>query len=328
MKVAIVGAGMAGLTAAHILDSHGIDVTVFEKSKGTGGRMSSRSFAGGWIDHGTPYFSAETVGFQSFLKKFADKKIIEPWAARVNGPLALDEIVHYISVPRTSAFTRALLADIKFHPSTHISMIEKTGSMWRIYNDGRTDLGLWDLVILAIPSPQAVQLLVDQKDIRAKVEGVEMEPCWVCALQLPGPAQHIQDVTVFTDNDIRRVTCNSAKKDRANQHVYIVQASAAWSEKHLEEPPAVIGNQLKQKFLGTFNLNFECDVLFSHRWRYGFTTTPLAQPYLWDDQQLLGVCGDWCLGRRVEDAWKSGSELGKTILSSLKTGGPSCMSIL
>ena len=59
MKTAVIGAGMAGLTVARTLRKAGYQVTVFDKSKGTGGRLASRSYPGGWIDHGAPYFSAE-----------------------------------------------------------------------------------------------------------------------------------------------------------------------------------------------------------------------------------------------------------------------------
>ena len=68
MNVAVIGSGMAGLTAARILEAAGAIVTVFDKSKGTGGRLSSRSFEGGWIDHGAPYFSSEQTGFSEFLR--------------------------------------------------------------------------------------------------------------------------------------------------------------------------------------------------------------------------------------------------------------------
>ncbi|WP_321389722.1 FAD-dependent oxidoreductase [uncultured Desulfuromusa sp.] len=69
MKIAVIGAGLAGLTAAKQLHSAGAEVTVFDKSKGTGGRLSSRSFAVGWINHGAPYVSLESDQFSSFLKQ-------------------------------------------------------------------------------------------------------------------------------------------------------------------------------------------------------------------------------------------------------------------
>jgi len=45
------------------------------------------------------------------------------------------------------------------------------------------------------------------------------------------------------------------------------------------------------------------------RWRHARTLQPLGQSHLWDAPAGLGVCGDWCLGHRVEDAFVSGLEL-------------------
>ncbi len=40
--VAVIGAGMTGITCARALADAGFDVTVFEKSRGLGGRMATR----------------------------------------------------------------------------------------------------------------------------------------------------------------------------------------------------------------------------------------------------------------------------------------------
>jgi len=59
MKIAILGGGVAGLSAARELRRHGIDVKLFDKSRGVGGRMSTR-YAGDWeFDHGAQYFTAQ-----------------------------------------------------------------------------------------------------------------------------------------------------------------------------------------------------------------------------------------------------------------------------
>ena len=46
-----------------------------------------------------------------------------------------------------------------------------------------------------------------------------------------------------------------------------------------------------------------------HRWHYAQTLEALNQSHLWEPASRIGVCGDWCLGHRVEDAFISGLEL-------------------
>lgn len=316
MKVAIIGAGMAGLTVATNLNRAGIEVTIFDKSKGTGGRMASRSYNDGWIDHGAPYFDAESPDFQNFLTKFVGRRVIQPWNAKINGLPASDEKIHHIAIPRSSALTRAMMGVMEFHPSTHIAKIERHGSQWQLYNDGGCSLGLWDRVISAIPAPQAAQLLNNQNDFLRQIEKAIMEPCWVCAIQMPHTVGKAKDVTIFPTGDIRRITYNSHKVGRNNKQIYVVQASAEWSKANLEQMPTTVGTMLKESFLNAFDIASAAEVLFTHRWRYAFTEKPLNQAYLWDQEQQLGVCGDWCLGRRVEDAWRSGDALAAAILTT------------
>ena len=44
-KIAVIGAGMAGLSAAGALAQAGHEIVLFDKSRGSGGRMSSKRTA-------------------------------------------------------------------------------------------------------------------------------------------------------------------------------------------------------------------------------------------------------------------------------------------
>ena len=52
-----------------------------------------------------------------------------------------------------------------------------------------------------------------------------------------------------------------------------------------------------------------------HRWRYGFTKRSLNTDYIYDENNKIGVCGDWCKGNTVIDAAISGVSLAEKILS-------------
>jgi len=46
--------------------------------------------------------------------------------------------------------------------------------------------------------------------------------------------------------------------------------------------------------------------LDAHRWRFARVTRPLTDTALCDAERRLLVCGDFCGGGRVEDAFRSG----------------------
>ena len=65
--VAIIGAGISGLTAARMLTDAGIKVTVFEKSRGVGGRTANRRSEYGSFDHGAQYFTVKDREFRILI---------------------------------------------------------------------------------------------------------------------------------------------------------------------------------------------------------------------------------------------------------------------
>lgn len=317
MKTAIIGAGMTGLTVARILSNAGYEVTVFDKSKGTGGRLSSRSYQGGWIDHGAPYLSVDLDLCYDFLHEQLPSGNLQLWRPQVAGHLRSDERPHSIGVPRNSAITRGLLGDQRFQPSTRIARLEAGRYGWQLYNDGGSCLGDWPLVVVAVPAPQAQVLLTGHPSFAEQLKRVRMEPSWVAAIRTAERIDRWPDVAVFEHPVIRRIVNNTTKPGRGNDQVYMVQAQKNWSECFLEEPPEAVGRQLLASFSKLAGSGQRHELLFTHRWRYAFAEKPFGRPFLWDRKLRLGVCGDWCLGRRVEDAWRSGSDLSVHILEQL-----------
>ena len=78
--IAIVGAGMAAIACARTLVQAGHQVSVFEKSHGLGGRMSTRNSPFGTFDHGAQYFTVRDARFQQAL---ADVATIDPELGRI-----------------------------------------------------------------------------------------------------------------------------------------------------------------------------------------------------------------------------------------------------
>lgn len=67
MKVAIIGAGVSGCTAAHLLKQKGYDVKIFERSNGIGGGVWTKLYAGHPYTFGPRIFFTPDEGIISFV---------------------------------------------------------------------------------------------------------------------------------------------------------------------------------------------------------------------------------------------------------------------
>src|SRR4029453_12516530 len=92
-KVAIVGAGVAGLSAARALVAAGQDVSVFERARHPGGRVATRFVNAvelprmGTVDlafdHGAQYFTARDPRFIVNVDGWLRERVIAKWAGRI-----------------------------------------------------------------------------------------------------------------------------------------------------------------------------------------------------------------------------------------------------
>ena len=340
---AVIGAGIAGIACARTLVQAGHQVTVFEKSRGTGGRMSTRSTAYGSFDHGAQYFTARDARFEKALATATG--LVRPWSA--NTVRILDERgrvvasslppkeAHWVATPGMNALVRQWaqpLADAGLlHLETAVVRIEAdklTPKRWQLQTEGpgattRVHSG-FDAVLMAIPSVQASALLQSSQIGKAMVTAinqVSVAPCWTLMLAFPQASQpnlpHLGphwNAARSTHHRIAWLARESSKPGRSATERWTVQASPDWSQRHLEDDAERVKAKLLKAFTEVTGIRAEPPHAEVHRWRYAQTITPLGKSHLWDAKSNLGACGDWCLGHRVEDGFLSGLELALTAL--------------
>ena len=68
VRIAVIGAGMAGLACAHELLRADAKVTVFERSRGLGGRLATRRQGDLAFDHGAQFVTARSRPFISYAQ--------------------------------------------------------------------------------------------------------------------------------------------------------------------------------------------------------------------------------------------------------------------
>ena len=112
-----------------------------------------------------------------------------------------------------------------------------------------------------------------------------------------------------THHRIAWLARESSKPGRGSIERWTVQASAQWSQDHVQDDASRIEAKLLKAFAEVTGIHAQPAHVDTKRWLHAQTIVPLGQSHLWDAKAGLGLCGDWCLGHRVEDAFISGLEM-------------------
>jgi len=308
MKIAIIGAGMAGLTCASRLQAAGHEVCLFDKGRGPGGRMSARraEIDGKTLhfDHGAQFFTAKDERFRRQVEEWEVDGVIASW------PLAKDGA--WVGTPAMNAPIKAMAEKANVTFGARIDSIRAVGTGWKLQG-ADAPREIFDAVISAVPAEQVAQLL-DQNapEIAALAEATVSDPCWTMMVAFkdrPDLADTIRDAGA-----IGWAARNSSKPGRADKECWVVQGSPEWSRKYLEEQPAAVIclllDQLRKHAGGKLPRVCHVD---AHRWRYAMCGDA-GRGAMWDTDTRIGACGDWLHGPRVENAFLSGWELAQQII--------------
>jgi len=343
LNIAIIGAGIAGITAARTLVKAGHRVHVFEKSRGAGGRMSTRDTNFGTFDHGAQYFTVRDPRFSLAIQAVpGSTDICRPWSAnavRVLDPLGhvfeaarSTKDAHFVAKPGMNALVRHWAAPLgpAISYNTQVNRLERgTKGLWTVHTENQNVAG-FDHVLLAIPFIQAANLLkasgkeaANAKWLKA-MDAVDVAPCWTMMVAFPKATQpnlHIGpqwNAARSIHHRIAWLTRESSKPGRGKVERWTVQASAAWSAEHIADTEARVKAKLLRAFAELTGIRAEPTYAEMHRWLYAKTVTPLGVSHQYNPANGLGTCGDWHLGHRVEDAFVSGLELALAVCQSAK----------
>ncbi|PHR87257.1 MAG: FAD-dependent oxidoreductase [Leeuwenhoekiella sp.] len=324
-RIAIVGSGMAGLTAARLLQAHNHDVTVFEKSRGPGGRMAAKRVAGGAVDIGAQYFTIRNPAFLGFLDQHAEGSF-GPWAGRFGYQTAagqweaFPQEVRYVGVPRMTAITRSLSAGLDIKAQTRIESLARKGASWALSDTEGASHGPFDVVIITAPPAQTMELFTSS-DLTALAEDMRdpvsrVQPCWATAVHFEEPLEHPREAMRCQDPVLDWVANNTSKPDRNDAgQWWVLHASPQWSREHENTPANEVSAHMVEAFQRVTGLTAEPDELVSHRWLYAKSSSTATPGCRWYGELGIGLAGDWLSGGRVEGAFDSASGLVAHMLS-------------
>jgi predicted NAD/FAD-dependent oxidoreductase len=334
-RVAIVGAGIAGAACAVGLQKAGLQVTLFDKSRGVGGRMATRRASwtddrGGRgsadFDHGAQHFSARHPRFRAVMARAQTAGCVAAWQPRVHRdrPVSLARR-SFVAVPNMPSLCRHLLAGVPLRLGQAVQRLQRAADGWQVVLAGGDTHGPFDQVMLAMPPGQAALLLAGHADAWADtLAAVPMLPCWTL-MAVTADVDWPWDAAEPARGPLAWVVRNDRKPGReavVGCATWVAHATPEWSAEHLDDEPAAVADALGAALAAQLPGSPAPRWLHGsvHRWRYAAPAGPVAGggACSWTPQLGWGVCGDFLAGGDVESAWRSGDELADTVAAWLE----------
>ncbi len=345
-RIAVVGAGIAGLACARTLQRAGHQVQLFEAAATPGGRVATQVSAFGGFDTGAQYFTVRDARFERALEATA-ADVVRRWSA--NAVRVLDEHgrlveaappareAHWVGVPGMAAlpqrWAEPLLASGALRLGTTVERLAPdalTPGHWQLHTadaaGGPPVHAGFEAVLLATPPSNLRQLLSPSEQFEAlarRVAKVDVAPCWTLLAAYPNAAQpslHTLgpqwNAARSTHHRVAWLARESSKPGRALIERWTVQASPAWSREHQGDDASRVAAKLLKAFAEITGIRATPALAEARLWPQAQTLVPLGEPCLWDGALGVGLCGDWCLGQRVEDAFRSGLALALRVIEA------------
>lgn len=338
--IAIIGAGISGLACARALADAGHSVVVFEKSRGPGGRMSTRrTESGAAFDHGAQYFTARSPDFCAATNAWLASGATSEWDPRISVippgstprfapsvPTPRTPEARLVGVPGMNSPLKLLALGLDCRCSVQVASINHTPTGLILADTTGTIHGPFAALICSAPAPQTAALLATAApDIAGRAAAARMAPCWAVMAEFDAPLPAPFDAAFINQGPLGWIARDSSKPARTATEAWIIHASHEWSAAHLEYHPAQAQSAILAEF--TRLLAIELNTIIpapksasAHRWRYAIAAEPLGTPFLYSTQtpHPITACGDWCLGPRIEDAFASGLAAANHVIHSIQ----------
>ena len=308
--ILIVGAGMAGLSAASDLQLAGKNVLIVDKGRSVGGRLASRRIGQATFDHGAQFFTARDPRFAAAVDQWLKVGAAEEWYRNLpNTSEASEGHPRWRGKSGMTAIAKNLALNLNVLLEKRIVSLRHESAGWAaVLEDGEEIFA--NAVLLTPPVPQSLTLL-DSGAVslpyatRTRLERLAYERCLTVMAVLTGPSRIPPPGGMkLADGPIAWLADNQMKGISAIPAVTI-HASADFSLEQWDFDREETGRELlkaAEPWLGSEVITFQV-----HGWRYSKPIRIDESPCLiLNHFPPLVLAGDAFAGARVEGAAISG----------------------
>ena len=314
----IIGSGVSGSTIAHLL-SKKYSVHILDKARGPGGRASNKRFIQNLsFDHGVQYISPKSKEFLKFIKTLCKKKEAKIWNGNhLDFTFEKKDISEkFIGMKGNNFISKYYTKKIKKSFQSSVKSIFNNKYFWEIKLDNGENIKAKS-VILTCPFPQSKRIAGKYLEKKMLNLNINMEPNITTMLAFKNQKTVSVSSIKFNDDILTWAAYeNSKNRFNSSKSLWTLQSSIGWARKNINhyKKSKKVENTLISKFLN-FTGYKKDKIIFkkTHGWKYSYNLNGSPLKSYWNKKLRLGLCADWFIGPKVENAWLSANDLAKKI---------------
>ncbi len=309
--ILIIGAGIAGLSAAQRLSAANIPTIVLDKGRGVGGRMATRRAGEAVFDHGAQFFSAKTPDFQRFVNVAVEQGIAKEWWPAI----ADNKYPRWVGSQGMNAVPKLLAENCTVLKEKKVVKIEAEGDAWKVTTDD-SDSYLASALLVTIPAPQALELL-ENNGIRFTdnpLTQINYHPCLAVLATLDVPSSIPAPGGLQINGAVVSWLADNFKKGISKHPSVTIHGSPEFSQKHLDSDLQAAG-ALMLEVMAEFIQPAKVLDWQIHRWRYSLAYERYPSTYFEAATVAPLLFGGDGFGMgNVEGAYVSGQEMAYSLI--------------
>jgi renalase len=306
MRIAVVGAGLAGLVAARRLaDDH--DVVVLEKNPDIGGRLATRQLGDAVVDSGAQFFTVRGPALAEQVDDWVARGLVHVWCRGFDQPQ--DGYPRFVGTSGMASLARDLAAGVEVRTGHMVFSLRRRDGGWDVVVDDGTIVTV-DRVLLTCPVAQAWALLaqsgVEFPDELGRREyhrtiGLLVALDRPSSVPAPGGVQ-------FDPADAASpfgFIADSVAKGISDSPAVTFHATQPWSREHWDDPPADLESALVER-ARRWTGDARIVAAKVAKWRFAGPVRTWPEPFWSDASRTIVVAGDLFAGPKFEGAFNSG----------------------
>jgi renalase len=322
VKIAVVGAGISGLSAARDLQRAGHEVIVWERHDQVGGRMETLAVDGYVFDTGATSIAPRGMSIENVMLHELDTSEL----VKIDKPIYTHEALRVIPgdpgrhTPRytyrtgNATLAQLIANDLDVRTCLQVEEISRSGQCFVIFDQA------FEAIILTAPIPQTSVLLWSLRESRP-VANANYRPCLSVSVGFRHPTPEVSYhalLDIEQRHPLTWLSIETAKSpDRAPDGCcgMVAQMNPTYSLMHYNRADEEIVDDVMIYIHRLYGGEFkDPEVARVRRWKYSQPEMVASFESVNHPHARLILAGDGLLAGRVESAYESGVKAAKLLI--------------